>query len=455
MATKYRAIPSVEKILSHQTVKTLSEIYSRTTLVNITRGLLAQIREDIQDGKDIPTLEAITKRISTKINNLIRKIPSTVINGTGVIIHTNLGRVPLSKDAMLAISDASQNYTDLEFDIEGNRRGSRNSHIEPILTQLSGSESAVVLNNNASALMVTLSAISKGKEVIVSRGEAVEIGGGFRIPDIIGNSGANILEIGTTNRTYIEDYDNAITDNTGAILKVHTSNFKVSGFVHEPSITELVKLASEKNIPLIHDIGSGCMIDTTEFGLAHEPMVQTSVKENVDLVLFSGDKLLGGPQSGIIVGRKNLISTISQHPTARAARIDKLSLAGLKATLIHYMQNEALLRIPVWAMISMPQEEVRKRAELWNSSLNYKCSLSYGLSAIGGGSLPGETLPSTLLCLDDKITGGAERYSRILLKAQTPIVSRIEDGRVVIDPRTVLPEQDARMIAILKQTLRI
>ena len=455
MATKYRAIPSVEKILSHPSVKSLSEIYSRVTLVNITRELLSQIREDLQNGIDMPTLDVITKGISTRINSLSQQIPIPVINGTGVIIHTNLGRVPLSKDAMLAISAAAQNYTDLEFDIENNRRGSRNSHIEPILTQLSGSESALVLNNNASALMVSLSAISKGKEVIVSRGEAVEIGGGFRIPDIISNSGANILEIGTTNRTYIEDYENAITDRTGAILKVHTSNFKVSGFVHEPSVSALVSLASEKGIPLVHDIGSGCMIDTTQFGLATEPMVQTSVKENVDIVLFSGDKLLGGPQSGIIVGRKNLIGTISQHPTARAARIDKLSLAGLKATLIHYIQNEALAKIPVWSMISMSPNEIKTRAESWNKLLGNKCSLSDGLSAVGGGSLPGETLPTTLLSLDNKLTGGADAYSKTLLQSQVPIISRIEEDRVMIDPRTVLPEQDSQLIGILRQTLGI
>ena len=455
MATKYRGIPSVEKILSHPKVKSLSNIYSHDVLVSIIRESLSRIREDIQDSKDVPNLATIADGISTRISHLSQQIPTPVINGTGVVIHTNLGRIPLSEDAVLAISSAAQNYTTLEFDIENNSRGSRNSHIEPILTQLSGSEAALVLNNNASALMVSLAAISKGKDVIVSRGEAVEIGGGFRIPDIISNSGASNLEIGTTNRTYIEDYENAITDKTGAILKVHTSNFKVSGFVHEPPLSELVGLAANKGIPLLHDIGSGCMIDTTQFGLAHEPMIQTSVEAGSDLVLFSGDKLLGGPQSGIIIGKKNLITTISRHPTARAARIDKLSLAGLKSTLIHYIQNEALTRIPVWSMISMTLDEIKARVTLWNKLLDDKCALTNGLSAIGGGSLPGETLPTILLSLDNKLTGGADRYARTLLEAPIPIASRIEEDRVMIDPRTVLPKQDSHMIVILRQTLKM
>ena len=286
-----------------------------------------------------------------------------------------------------------------------------------------------------------------GKEVIVSRGEAVEIGGGFRIPDVLRQSGATLVEVGTTNKTYVRDYEAAITENTGAILSVHASNFRVVGFTHTPSLQELVELGARFGVPVLHDLGSGCLLDTTQFGLAHEPMPQESIAAGTSLAFFSGDKLLGGPQAGIVGGKSDLMSVVSRHPLARAVRIDKGSLAALNATLLHYLKGEETSKIPIWDMISQSQESLADRAEAWQSTVGGVTSVVPGESTVGGGSLPGETLPTSLLSIDPTtVTGGASAVAANLRRSTPPIIGRIDDDRVLLDPRTVPPHLDDALI---------
>ena len=277
------------------------------------------------------------------------------------------------------MQDAADRYTDLEMDIDLGRRGSRQSHLQPILRHLTGAESALVVNNNASAVFLGLSAIAQGKDVIVSRGEAVEIGGGFRVPDVLAQSGARLVEVGTTNRTYVSDYEAAITPETGALLKVHASNFRVEGFTHACDTRELADLGQRSGLPVLHDVGSGCLLNTEDYGLAHEPTPQESIAAGADLVFFSGDKLLGGPQAGIVIGKTDLVQKLERHPLARALRIDKLSLAALTVTLLHYLKGEARAKIPIWQMIGAPIEDMRLRADEWRDSIGDAASVCQGL----------------------------------------------------------------------------
>ncbi|MFQ6029965.1 MAG: L-seryl-tRNA(Sec) selenium transferase, partial [Dehalococcoidia bacterium] len=320
--------------------------------------------------------------------------------------------------------------------------------------ELTGAEAALVVNNNASAVLLGLTALAVGKEVVVSRGEAVEIGGGFRVPDVLRQSGAFLVDVGTTNRTYDRDYESAITENTGAFLKAHASNFRVEGFTAEVAPEELVVLGAKRGIPVLYDVGSGCLLNTEKYGLAHEPTPQESVAAGVGLTFFSGDKLLGGPQAGIVAGRRDLVQLLERHPLARAVRIDKLSLASLVATLVHYLRQEAEQEIPIWRMISAAPETVKERADSWQAALEAPGSVESCRSAIGGGSLPGETLPSYALAVAcNGIDGGAEELMRRLRGADAPVIARIEDDRVLLDPRTVLPEEEARLLSSLKAAL--
>jgi len=378
-----------------------------------------------------------------------------VINATGVVLHTNLGRSPLSKDAIQAMQRAAQGYSDLELDLLTGRRGSRQAHISNLVARVTGAEAALVVNNNASAVMLGLAAIAGGKEVIVSRGEAVEIGGGFRIPDVLAQSGAELVEVGTTNRTYARDYEAAIGENTGALLAVHASNFRVMGFTHTPEIQELVGVGGRSGIPVLHDLGSGCLLDSARFGIMHEPMPQESVRSGVGLSFFSGDKLLGGPQSGIIAGKKTLVDVVARHPLARAMRIDKLSMAALAATLEHYVKGEALEKVPVWRMIAMTVDDVKARAARWAMEIGTGACLVESRATIGGGSLPGETLPTWALAINcDRLPGGAEGAATRLREWDSPVMSRIEDGRVLLDARTVLPDEDDSVLRAVKHALQ-
>jgi len=321
-----------------------------------------------------------------------------------------------------------------------------------LLCRLTGAEAGLVVNNNASAVMLGLSALARRKEIIVSRGQAVEIGGGFRIPEVMKQSGAKLVEIGTTNCTYIRDYEAAVSPHTAALLRVHSSNFLVVGFTHMVSLEEMVALGKAKNIPVFDDLGSGCPLDTVQFGLSAEPTIQQSISQGADLAFFSGDKLLGGPQAGIIVGKKIYINKLKKHPLVRALRIDKTRLAGLSATLIHYLKGEALTKIPVWQMISMPVSEIDRRAKLWADAVSGQ--VIDGESLIGGGSLPGATLRTRLLALGDvKKPSVAQKLAGLMRKQEPPIVGRINEGLLLLDPRTVLPEQDELVVKTLKQIL--
>ena len=454
MTTGYRSIPSVEKLLSDSRVQELIGVYSREPLVYLVRRSLESVRNDIAGGKAPPTFDALIESIALEAASLWRPKPRRVINATGVVLHTNLGRSPLSDEAVEAMRQAAAGYTDLELDLSDGARGSRQSHVESLVCQITGAEAALVVNNNASAVLLGLSAIASGREVIVSRGEAVEIGGGFRIPDVLRQSGAVLAEVGTTNRTYVADYEGATTPDTAAFLKVHTSNFRVTGFTHEATVEELVALGADRDIPVLHDQGSGCLLDTTRFGMAVEPMVQDSIAAGADLVFFSGDKLLGGPQAGIVAGKRALVSRLTRHPLARAVRIDKLSLAALTATLLHYLKGEALEKVPIWRMISASPEALEARASGWQAVAGGGSQVVQGLSTIGGGSLPGESLPTWLLSIGAEATlEGAQGLAARLREAETPVIARIEDDRVLLDPRTVLPSEEDDLLASLKSAL--
>jgi L-seryl-tRNA(Ser) seleniumtransferase len=356
-------------------------------------------------------------------------------------------------DAIVAMTQASQGYSDLELDLGTGRRGSRQAHLQSLLRRLTGAEAALAVNNNASAVMLGLSALASGKDVIVPRGEAVEIGGGFRVPDVLEQSGARLVDVGTTNRTYVRDYENAVTENTGAFLKVHASNFRVEGFTATVEPGELVALGDRLGVPVLHDVGSGALLPTELYGLAHEPTPQESVAAGMGLVFFSGDKLLGGPQAGIVVGKAGLVQRLERHPLARAMRIDKLSMTALTATLLHYLRGEAVEKIPVWRMISAPENVVRERAERWRSAV--RCGeVVPSRSAIGGGSLPGETLATWALAIrPEEGLGGVESLTARLREGTPPVMTRIEGDRALLDPRTVLPEEEGGLLRVLGAVL--
>jgi len=454
MENEFRKLPSIEKVLSDNRFKSYRESYPHDLLVDITRRRIEKAKRVIQTGGRAPSFDEIIQLILTEVDRLGMISLRPMINATGVILHTNLGRAPLSKDTLAAMETASRGYCNLEFDMETGARGSRQVHIEPILCQITGAEAAMVVNNNAAAVLLGLSALAKRKEVIVSRGQSVEIGGGFRVPDVMRQSGAKLVEVGTTNCTYISDYQQAIVPQTVGLLHVHSSNFKLVGFTNEASIEEISSLAKQENLISFDDVGSGCLLDTVPFGLAYEPMVQKSIAAGTDLVFFSGDKLLGGPQAGIIVGNKKLIDKIKKHPLARAVRIDKTRLAGLAATLLHYLKGEALQKIPIWQMISMPVSEIERRAKLWAEAIGDSVRVVDGESMIGGGSLPGGTLPTKLVGIgagtQKKSVSFAQTISIKLRNREVPIIGRINENMLFLDPRSVLPEEDQIIINALQ-----
>jgi L-seryl-tRNA(Ser) seleniumtransferase len=455
MENKLRHLPSVDKLLSEQSIKDLETSFSHDLIVEIIRENLGCYRAAILKGKEPPALEEILANISNQAEALSRPSLRPIINATGVVLHTNLGRAPLSEEAIFAMDTVSRGYNNLEFDLESGERGSRHSHIEPLLCRLTGAEAGLVVNNNASAVLLGLSALAKRKEIIVSRGQAVEIGGGFRIPEVMRQSGAKLIEVGTTNCTYIRDYEQAITQQTAALLRVHSSNFRVVGFTHMVTLEEMTALGKQSSIPVFDDLGSGCPLETATFGLDPEPTIQESVKSGVDLVFFSGDKLLGGPQSGIIIGKKVYIDKLKKHPLVRAMRVDKTRLAGLAATLIHYLKGEALEKIPVWRMISLPLSEIERRVKLWADSLDGLAKVIEGESIIGGGSLPGATQRTRLLALGNPQKPNlAQQLARNLRFHDPPVIGRISENLLLLDPRTVQPQEDRRVIEALKRALQ-
>ena len=445
----YRDLPSVDRVLADPRVAALAVERGHAPVAGIAREVLEAYRASIAGNTSLAgstVIEAVLVRAEALRPSLRR-----VVNATGVIIHTNLGRAPLSLAAIDAIERVSAGYSNLEFNLDAGERGTRFSHLGRALCLLSGAEAGIAVNNNASALLLALAALCRDREVIISRGQLVEIGGGFRIPDVLRQSGATLVEVGTTNRTYARDYAEAITERTAAILRVHSSNFRVVGFTEQAPLTALASLARERGLLLLDDLGSGALLDTRAYALAAEPMVQDSVSAGADVVLFSGDKLLGGPQAGIAVGRTEAIEAMRRHPLARAVRIDKGSIAALSATLDHYAKGEAEREVPVWRMIALPADAIESRARGWADACNSRASVEACESTVGGGSLPGESLPSFACAVDPP--SGADAFAGALRAASPPIVARIHEGRVWLDPRTVDLSEDAHVGATLTRLL--
>ena len=446
MNNEFRQLPSVDRLLSEERIKQLEETYPHELLVNSVRQNLERERLSIAAGNTCPSIDEIIESITAQLREIESPSLRPVINATGVILHTNLGRAPLSQESITIMNTVARGYSNLEFDLDSGTRGSRHTHIERILCQLTGAEAALVVNNNASAVLLGLTALAKRKEAIVSRGPAIEIGGSFRIPDVMRQSGAKLIEVGTTNCTYAADYEQAITPRTEVLMRVHTSNFQLTGFTHSVTLEELVTLGQQHDLPVFDDLGSGCFLDTTVFGLAPEPMVQQSVATGAGLIFFSGDKLVGGPQAGLIVGKKQLVYRLKKHPLARAARIDKIRLAGLTATLTHYLKGEAAKKIPAWQMLATPLEEIDRRARMWAHALNDLAQVIEGESMVGGGSLPGSTLPTRLVAIGGggkrRGQSAAQTLARRLRSGEFPIIGRISENVLLLDPRSVLPEED-------------
>ncbi len=403
----------------------------------------------MRQGDSAPAPEVLLNQTRATLEDWLAPTLRPVINATGVIIHTNLGRAPLSRAAQDAIRSVASGYVSLEYDLAHGSRGKREAHAQDLLVRLTGAEAALAVNNNASAVMLALTVLAQERDVLISRSQLIEIGGGFRIPNVMAQSGARLVEVGTTNRTYLEDFESALSDKTALILRAHHSNFKIIGFATEPALGDLVALGRKYDLPVLDDLGSGALLDTASFGLGHEPMVQESLQAGASLVAFSGDKLLGGPQAGILLGQRPIIDRLRRHPLARAVRPDKICLAALAATLTHYLKDEAPKEIPVWKMIAASLEELRTRAEGWRGSLGYGEVVS-GRSTVGGGSLPEETLPTWLLALP---VAHPDDLAARLRASTPPIISRIESGKVVLDPRTVLDDQDQDLLQGLKGAL--
>jgi L-seryl-tRNA(Ser) seleniumtransferase len=444
-------LPSVERLLQTEDANELVLRHGRPLTVDAIRSILDEMRRELkaEPGAQVPRVEEILSRTQLLISRWGSSSLRPVINATGVILHTNLGRAPLSGAAVQAMQVVSSGYSNLEFDLQTGKRGSRLIHTEAVLQRLLNVESAVVVNNNASAILLVLSALAARKRVITARSQLVEIGGGFRVPDVMKQSGARLVEVGTTNKVRLADYEQAIEEADAVIMHVHRSNFKIVGFTEEPSLTDLCALAHSHGRIVVDDLGSGALLDTAAFGLAHEPTVQESIAAGVDLVCFSGDKLLGGPQAGIIAGRADLLKKIRRHPLARAVRADKACLAGIMATLIHYLREEARAEIPIWRMICLSEEDARRRVQSWAEALGAGAVVP-GESTIGGGSLPEESLKTYVLALDVK---KPDLVLRRLRDQNPPIIARTADQQVLLDPRTVLVEQDAELVRGLRAAL--
>jgi L-seryl-tRNA(Ser) seleniumtransferase len=373
-----------------------------------------------------------------------------VINASGVILQTNLGRAPLSAASIQAVQQVAQGYSSLEYDLQRGKRGSRLVHAEALLQHITGAEAAIVVNNNAAAVLLVLTALARRRAVVIARSQLVEIGGGFRVPDVMKQSGARLIEVGTTNRIHLTDYEQALEERPVMFMRAHRSNFRIVGFTSEPGLKEIVEIAHQAGIMFMDDLGSGSLLDTSRYGLGHEPMVQESLADGADLVCFSGDKLLGGPQAGIIVGRAGLIAKLKKHPLARAIRADKLCLSALTATLLHYLKDEAERQIPIWRMIATPIEQLEARVQHWAQVIG-QGEVVEGESTVGGGSLPGETLPARLLRLSPD---RPNRFLARLRQADPPVIARLQEDCILLDPRTVLPEQEPALLAGLQYLLR-
>ena len=445
-----RQIPSVDQLIKTKPITDCISEFGRPLTLQAIRTVLEEVRLRYSEGDSIPAEEDLLIGVIDKLASWTAPTLQPVINATGVILHTNLGRAPISSSALQAIQAAASGYSSLEYQLDKGRRGSRTIHAESTLKQLTGAEGVLVVNNNASAVLLILTVMATRRKVVIARSQLVEIGGGFRIPDVMKQSGAKLFEIGTTNRVHLYDYERAIQEESiRMVMRAHRSNFQIIGFTSEPTLEEIVTISHQAGVPVVDDLGSGSFIDTAEFGLGHEPMVQESLEAGVDLVCFSGDKLLGGPQAGIILGKLELINKLKKHPLARAIRADKLCLAALSATMLHYLKSEALTEIPVWSMISEPLEQIKSKAGRWIEFLG-QGDLVEGKSTVGGGSLPGETLPTWLIAFSVR---HPNKVLSSLREAQPPIIARLEEDRLVLDPRTVLANQEKQLLSNLQMIL--
>ena len=463
----YRRLPSVDEVLRLQQITDLIEREGHAAVAEAARAVLARVREEIAAGRlNSPGVELVVsglpEAVGRQLRQALRLSLRSVINATGVVLHTNLGRAPLAAAALDHLREVAATYSNLEFDISAGERGKRDVHVERLFAQLFAAcapepISTVVVNNNAAAVLLGLNSLAEGGEVIVSRGELVEIGGSFRIPEVMAKSGALLREVGTTNRTRIADYGRAISEKTRLLLRVHRSNFQITGFTEQPALSELVELGRKRGIPVMEDLGSGALIDLSSVGISGEPGVADSLRAGVDVVTYSGDKLLGGPQAGILSGRRELIARIRSNPLFRALRVDKLTYAALEATLLAYIRQDHDA-IPALRMLRFPAQEIERRAEAVKQKLDKAGRLALeivdGRSVVGGGAAPAATLSSRLLAVTCEGLS-ADEFAARLRGGEPPIVARVEEGRVLLDLRTVFPEQDeqvARALAAISKS---
>lgn len=456
-----RQLPAISVVLEQEPVKNLADSCPHTVISDAAGEVVQGIREAILKGNvsALEDFDTIVSKVVKKVQEKSRPNLKKVINATGIILHTNLGRAVLSEAAVKAINDIAGNYSNLELDLATGERGTRYSHVEDLLCSLTGAEAGLIVNNNAAAVLLVLSSLAKGKEVIVSRGQLVEIGGSFRIPDVMAQSGATLVEVGSTNKTHLRDYENSVTDETALLLKVHTSNYKIIGFTSEVSVSDLVKLGRNRNIPVYEDLGSGVLVDFVKYGVIHEPTVRESIKAGADIVTCSGDKLFGGPQAGIIVGRSEIISQIKKNPLTRALRIDKFTLAAMEATLRLYLDEEkAVGEIPTLRMITLKREEILKAAEALADGIKANCGsyaeveIEDGFSQVGGGALPEENIPTCLVSLKPLGISVNSLETR-LREMDPPVLSRIQKDRLLLDPRTLLEGDEEYITAHLHRIL--
>jgi len=460
-------IPNVDRILAQPEMVRLGTLYPRGIILEAVRRGLDQLRQTIITAKNpgdldesIFSFESLLPHFMEEIENQMSPKLKRIINATGVVIHTNLGRSPLHESAIEHIARVSRHYSNLEFDLNEGKRGSRYSHVEEILCRLTGAEAALVVNNNAAAVLLVLNTLADGKEVVVSRGQLVEIGGAFRIPDVMTRSGAILREVGTTNRTHLNDYEGAIGEDTALILKVHTSNFRIVGFTSDVELKELADLAHSNHLPIMEDLGSGCLIDLSKYGLDWEPTVQEAIKEGADIVTFSGDKLMGGPQAGIILGRREYIEKIKVNPLTRALRIDKLTLAGLESTLLIYLDEARAVReIPTLRMLTYSHEELRKRAQKLSRKIRtnipkgVRIGVRDDVSQVGGGAYPVQLLPTYVVTL--KPDHGAIHHLEEKLRGGTPpIIARVSGEEVLLDVRTIGDDEGDLIVAGIERSIR-
>ena len=445
----FRVIPSIEQLRQRAEVRSLEEKYGRDAIVGALREAAAALRDALGRGDAAPAdeqaaVDRIARDAEARLARGFQPSLRRVINASGVVIHTNLGRAPLAAPALARLAQLGAGYTNLEYDLARGGRGSRAVHAELLLTRITDAEAAAVVNNNAAATLLMLAALAAGREVLISRGELVEIGGGFRVPDVMAQSGCILREVGTTNRTRAGDYSAALGDRTALILRVHPSNFRIEGFTERPPLAELVALGRQFNVPVVEDLGSGALLPLA----AGEPLVGDSVAAGAAVVCFSGDKLLGGPQAGILVGRRDLIDRIRTHPLMRALRVDKLTYAALEATLVECLAGRAVATVPVARMLSMTAAEIEPRARALAERLRaagWQADVVDGMSAVGGGSAPGVELPTKLVALS-RAGQSADALEATLRSGNPPVIARIERDRVVLDLRTVAAEDD-RLIA--------